>query len=345
VSRSPARAAWARNWRKFRARKLSMAGLSVLAALFSVAVFAEQLASDKPLAVRVAGQTFWFPNVVKPLALRNDTVGTLRARLDRGRGDWMLEPLIPFGPNETYSGVAAPRAAAPPWAPDDEHLLGTDEVGRDVLARLIHGARVSLTVGFVAVGLYVLIGVVLGALAGFYGGAVDAVISRVTEVMMTFPTLFFILAVLGLMRVTSLYPIMIVLGLTRWTDVSRLVRGEVMRLKTLEYVQASRALGASDVRLIARHLLPNAMGPVLVAATFGVAGAILIESSLSFLGFGVPPPTASWGELLSQAHRYVTHPGAWWLTLYPGVAIFLTVTSFNLVGEGLRDALDPRQNR
>ncbi|MHB8874277.1 MAG: ABC transporter permease, partial [Myxococcaceae bacterium] len=238
----------------------------------------------------------------------------------------------------------APRLTAPPWAPDREHPLGTDEVGRDVLARLVHGARVSLSVGFVAVALYVLIGLIVGALAGYYGGVVDAVVSRITEVMMTFPTFFFILAVLGLMRVRTIYPIMLVLGLTRWTDVSRLVRAEVLRLKTLEYVQASRALGASDLRIITRHLLPNAMGPVLVAATFGVAGAILIESSLSFLGFGVPPPAASWGELLSQAHRYVTHPGAWWLTLYPGLAIFLTVTSFNLVGEGLRDALDPRHN-
>lgn len=334
-----------RVWRQLRRRRLPLVAVGVLGALFAVALFAEQLASHKPIAVRLDGQTYWFPNVLDPLALRNETVHTLRDRLDRAAGDWMIEPLLPYGPNQTYAEQPRAREGAPPWGPDAEHPLGTDELGRDVLARLIHGARVSLTIGFVAVALYVLIGLVLGALAGYFGGLVDTVISRFTEVMLTFPTLFFILAVLGLMRVRTLVPIMIVLGLTRWTDVSRLVRAEVLRLKELEFVQAARALGASDARIILRHLLPNAMGPVLVAATFGIAGAILIESALSFLGFGVPPPTASWGELLTQAHRYLTHPGAWWLTLYPGLAIFLTVTAFNLVGEGLRDALDPRLER
>lgn len=316
--------------------------LGVLAVMFLMALMAEQLASDKPVAVRVDGATHWFPNLTDPAALRNENVHRLRSRLRPELGEWMIEPLIPYGPFQTYAEQPTQPTSAPPWAPDGEHFLGTDELGRDVLARIVHGTRVSLTVGFVAVSIYVAIGVLLGALAGYYGGAVDALVSRVTEVMMTFPTLFFILAVLGLMRVQSMVPIMVVIGLTRWTDVCRLVRAEVLRLKRLEFVEAARALGASDARIILRHLLPNAMGPVMVAATFGVAGAILIESALSFLGFGVPPPTASWGELLTQAHRYVVHPGAWWLTLFPGLAIFLTVTAFNLAGEGLRDALDPR---
>jgi peptide/nickel transport system permease protein len=322
--------------RQFRRRRLSLFALAVLLFLGAVAVLADELASDKPIAVRVDGQTWIFPNHLQPSALANENIQSLE-----GRAEWMVPPLIPFGPHQLYTVQPQP-ASAPPWPPDADHLLGTDENGRDVLARLIHGARISLTVGFVAVAIYVLIGLFLGALAGFYGRLTDAVISRFIETMMAFPTLFLVLCVLGVTRPRNIFPVIAVIGLTRWTDVARLVRGEVLKLKTLDYVQASRALGASDARIIFRHLLPNAMGPVLVAATFGVAGAILIESTLSFLGMGVPPPTASWGELLTQAHRYVTYPGAWWLTLYPGLAIFVTITAFNLVGEGLRDALDPR---
>ncbi|MFZ5471012.1 MAG: ABC transporter permease [Myxococcota bacterium] len=321
-------------------RHLWHVALGTLAMLFAVALFADQLASDKPVGLRLAGVTYLFPNVFDPPALRTQTIHSLRARLDRDRGDWMLEPLVPFGPHQTFAHQE--ERGPPPWPPDAEHPLGTDELGRDVFARIVHGARVSLTVGLVAVGLYVLIGVFLGAIAGFYRGWVDAVVSRAIEVVMSFPTLFLVLAVLGVMRVRSLWPVMVVIGLTRWTEVARLVRGEVLRLKGQDFVLASRALGASDAHLLVRHLLPNALGPVLVAATFGVAGAILLESGLSFLGLGVPPPTPSWGELLTQAHRYLTHPGAWWLTLYPGLAIFLTVTAFHLAGEGLRDALDPR---
>lgn len=223
--------------------------------------------------------------------------------------------------------------------PDRIHWLGTDDLGRDVLSRLIYGARVSLSVGFVAVSIYVLIGIVLGALAGYYGGWVDIVISRAIEVMMCFPTFFLILAVLAFVG-PSIYNIMIVIGITQWTGIARLVRGEVLKFREREFVMAARQAGASDARLIFRHLLPNALAPVLVSASFGVASAILTESALSFLGFGVPPQTPSWGSILSQAQAYMDV--AWWLTLAPGLAIFLTITAYNLVGEGLRDAIDPR---
>jgi peptide/nickel transport system permease protein len=256
---------------------------------------------------------------------------TLRAEAAADRGGWILEPPVPFGPNE----IALEDALRPP---DSAHLLGTDELGRDVLARLVHGARASLAVGLVAVLLYVALGVVVGACAGYYGGRVDAALSRATEVMLSFPTVFLVLCVLGVTRARGLLPIILVIGLTRWTDVSRLVRAEVLRLRELDFVHASRALGARGPWVVARHLVPNATGPVLVAATFGVAGAILLETALSFLGFGIQPPASSWGELLTQAHRYITYPGAWWLTVFPGLAIFLTVASFNLVGEALRDA-------
>lgn len=328
--RSPARASLAtRVWARGRVR----VALAILCTFSLAALFADFLAADLPLLARHKGELFVLPNLVTPAELRLETVGTLRA--EAGEGDWLISPLVARGPEHAdLSATLQP--------PSRLHWLGTDELGRDVFARLVHGARISLTVGLLSVALFALIGVVLGALAGYRGGTVDLVVGRAIELVMTFPTFFLVLCVLGLMRVKTVFPIILVIGLTRWTDVARLIRAEVLRIRTLDYVQASRALGASDWRILTRHVLPNAMGPVLVAATFGVAGAILLESGLSFLGFGVPPPTASWGELLTQAHRYVTHPGAWWLTLFPGLAIFLTVTAFNVVGEGLRDALDPR---
>ncbi len=224
-------------------------------------------------------------------------------------------------------------------SPNRLHLLGTDDQGRDVLSRMIFGARISLSVGFVAVSLYIAIGIVVGAIAGYYGGWIDVVISRFIEVMLCFPTFFLILAILAFVG-PSIYNIMIVIGLTSWTGVARLVRGEFLRLKNQDYVAAAKVCGASDRRIIFRHLLPNALAPVLVSASFGVASAILIESSLSFLGFGVPPYVPSWGGILSASREYMDV--AWWMTIVPGVAIFLTITAYNLVGEGLRDAIDPR---
>ena len=224
-------------------------------------------------------------------------------------------------------------------APNSIHWLGTDEQGRDVLSRLIHGSRISLSVGFVAVGLYVAIGMFFGAIAGYYGGKVDILISRTIEVVMCFPTFFLILAVLAFVG-PSLFNIMIVIGITGWTGIARLVRGEFLKLRNQEFVTGIQAAGAKISRIIFRHILPNALGPVMVSASFGVASAILVESSLSFLGFGVQPPTPSWGDILSQASDFIDI--AWWLTLFPGIAIFLTITAFNLVGEGLRDAIDPK---
>lgn len=224
-------------------------------------------------------------------------------------------------------------------SPSAHHWFGTDDQGRDVLSRMLYGAQISLSVGFVAVGLYVAIGIVLGGIAGYFGGRFDLILSRAIEIMMCFPTFFLILAVLAFIG-SNIYNIMIVIGLTSWTGIARLVRGEFLKLRRMDYVTAGRALGFSSTRLIFRHLLPNALGPVLVSATFGIASAILVESSLSFLGFGVQPPTPSWGAILSESHDFIDF--AWWLTLFPGLAIFLSITAYNLVGEGLRDAIDPK---
>ena len=223
--------------------------------------------------------------------------------------------------------------------PGRTHLLGTDELGRDLLSRMIYGSRVSLKVGIVAVGIAIMIGIVIGSLAGFYGGMIDAVLMRFVDIMLAFPTFFLILAVIAILE-PNIFTIMAVIGVTGWMDVARLVRAEFLSLKERDFVESARALGVSNKRLIFRHILPNALSPVFVAATFGVAGAILTESGLSFLGLGVQPPDPSWGNILTSGKDNIEV--AWWLSLYPGLAILVTVLSYNLIGEGLRDALDPR---
>jgi len=223
--------------------------------------------------------------------------------------------------------------------PSPAHLLGTDTLGRDVLSRIIFGARVSLLVGFVAVGIATLIGLLVGALAGYYGGVLDQILMRLVDLMLCFPTIFLILAVIAVLG-PSIWNIMAVIGLTGWMGVARLVRAEFLSLREREFVVAARALGASDARLIWRHLLPNALTPVMVSATLGVAGAILVESSLSFLGLGVQPPTPSWGNMLTMGKDNIEI--AWWLSVFPGLAILVTVMSYNLLGEGIREAIDPR---
>jgi len=224
-------------------------------------------------------------------------------------------------------------------APSADHWLGTDPLGRDVLSRIIYGAQVSLKVGFVAVGLATCIGLMVGALAGFYGGWVDLVLMRFVDLMLCFPSFFLILAVIAVLE-PSIWNIMVVIGLTGWMGVARLVRAEFLSLREREFVVAARALGASDRRLILRHLLPNALAPVMVSATLGVAGAILTESALSFLGLGVQPPTPSWGNILTAGKDNIEI--AWWLSVFPGLAILVTVMSYNLLGEGIREAIDPR---
>jgi peptide/nickel transport system permease protein len=240
--------------------------------------------------------------------------------------------LAPYDPGQ----IDLKQVLMPPSA---QHWLGTDTLGRDVLSRIIYGSRVSLKVGFVAVGLATCIGLIVGASAGYYGGWVDLVLMRFVDLMLCFPSFFLILAVIALLE-PSIWNIMVVIGATSWMGVARLVRAEFLSLKEREFVTAARALGASDVRLILRHLLPNALAPVMVSATLGVAGAILTESALSFLGLGVQPPTPSWGNILTAGKDNIEI--AWWLSVFPGLAILITVMSYNLLGEGIREAIDPR---
>lgn len=245
----------------------------------------------------------------------------------------MFAPFIaPYDPNEI-------NVKAILLGPSIEYWMGTDGLGRDVLSRMLYGGRISLLVGLVAVGISTLIGIILGALAGYYRGWVDTVIMRLVDIMLSIPSFFLILAVIAFLT-PSIINIMIVIGLTSWMGVTRLVRAEFLSLSEREFVLASRTLGAKDARLIFTHLLPNSLTPIIVSAVLGVAGAVLMESGLSFLGLGVQAPQASWGNILTDGKEYIQF--AWWLSLFPGLAILITVLGYNLLGEGLRDALDPR---
>jgi peptide/nickel transport system permease protein len=323
---------WFIVWRQFRRRKLGLVGLGLIVAMGLVALLAPFLAGDTPIYLVKDGKTFLFPNVITYDALLAENLYANFDRWQPGADDRVVRPLVPYGPNRQDLANRLTKPAR-------EHWLGTDDRGRDVLSRMIWGARVSMSVGFVAVGIALVIGVMLGALAGYYGGWVDALVLRLIEVVLVFPAFFLVITVMAFLP-PNILNIMAVIGFTSWPGIARLVRGEFLKNKQSDYLTAARVVGLRDTRIIVRHLLPNSVSPVFVAATFGVAGAILTESGLSFLGFGVPPPTASWGETLKQSQSYVDF--AWWLVVFPGLAIFVTVVGFNLVGETLRDAMDPR---
>jgi len=224
-------------------------------------------------------------------------------------------------------------------SPSSKHIFGTDDLGRDVLSRMIYGTRVSLSVGFVAVSITVIIGTILGLLAGYSGKISDNIIMRFVDIMLCFPSFFLILMVIAFLG-PSIYNIMIVIGLTSWSGLARLVRGEVLSIKEREFIYSAEISGLSGMRIMFVHILPNVIGPIVVSATLGIAGAILSEAALSFLGLGVQPPTASWGNILTSGKDYLHI--AWWLSLFPGLALLLTILSFNLAGEGLRDVFDPK---
>ena len=298
-------------WRQLRRDRLASAGLVVLGVLLVTALLGKLL-------------TEWIV-VFDPTLVR------------------LPEKLLP-----PLSGARAELLPAGQLPAFGHYLLGTDDLGRDVFARMFQGSFVSLSIGFVAVTIQLAIGVTLGGLAGFYGGArigpftVDGLIMRFTDVMLCFPTFFLILTVVALLP-PSIWNIMIVIGMTSWMGTCRFVRAELLSLREQDFVRAARALGLTDARIIFRHMVPNAIAPVLVSATIAVASAILTESALSYLGFGVQPPDASWGNILADGRTFLFD--APWLFAIPGAAILIVVLAFNLEGEGLRDALNPRLRR
>jgi len=253
----------------------------------------------------------------------------------------IFAPLIaPYDPDLIDLSGGTKRGR--PLPPSTTHWMGTDQLGRDYFSRIVYGARISLSVGFVAMGIAICIGTVLGAVAGYFGGRIDNLIMRISDTMLCIPQFFLILTVQSMTK-PSVYNVMAVIGLTGWATIARLVRAEVLSIRERDYVTAARSLGASRTRIIFRHVLPNTMGMIIVAASMRVPGAILTESGLSFLGLGVQLPKASWGNMLQGSTKYLGT--AWWMVFWPGLFISLAVTSFNFVGDGLRDALDPRALR
>jgi peptide/nickel transport system permease protein len=325
-----------RVWRELKRRKRAVFGMWVIGILFVVALASDLVANDKPYYMELDGQSYypiaidygvWLGVRQWPEPLVNQRFATLAERARTA-----VWPPIP------YSATAPDIMGDVFEPPSHAHWLGTDGLGRDVAAGMLHGIRVSLSIGLVVVAIQATIGIALGALAGYYGGWVDLVISRVIELMIAIPTFFLILMVAASFP-PSIYLVMAILGLTGWVGIARLIRGEFFKVRAMDYVAAAQGLGASDWRVMFRHVLPNALAPVLVAMSFGVSGAILTESGLSFLGIGVPAHIVTWGSILAIAQ---SNYQAWWLAVFPGFAIFLTMTAYNLLGDGLRDALDPR---
>lgn len=326
---------WRLTWKEFRKNGPARYSLYALALMALMAIGADLIAGNKPYYMVYNGKTY-FP-VIRQYAVHigiADWPPELRTRKNfkRYKSDEVIYPLIPYAPDE----IQLSEKYKPPGG---DHLFGTDRLGRDVLSGLIHGTRYSLTIGLVSVGISMIIGLGLGALAGYLGGWVDLFLSRVFELWAAIPPFFLIITAAAFFP-PSLFWIMIIIGFTGWVGIARLTRAQFFQVRSFDYISAAKALGCSNLRIMAVHILPNAIAPVLIPAAFGVAGAILAESGLSFLGIGVPAEVITWGSLLAGARSNIA---AWWLVVVPGFAIFITVTLYNLLGDGLRDALDPRQ--
>ena len=324
---------WAGVWKQFKRNRIALAGYYVVLVLLFMAVFADFLANDKPLYLAYKGNTY-FPVIhgyLVDLGIASWPPELLNVNYKRLEGARAVFPPIPY--RQTNVDLFAPLEP-----PSVRHWLGTDRLGRDVMAGMIHGSRISLSIGFVAVGIAVVIGVVLGALAGYFGSWIDIAISRLFEIMLSIPTFFLLITVAAIFR-PSIFMTMIIIGLTSWVGIARFTRSEFLRIRNLDYVTAAISIGVSSRKIMFRHILPNALAPVIVSVVLGIAGAILVESSLSFLGIGVPAELVTWGSILNEASGATF---AWWLAVFPGFAIFITVLAYYLVGEGLREVLDPR---
>ncbi|MFO0736950.1 MAG: ABC transporter permease [Labilithrix sp.] len=311
---------------------LGRAGLLVSMLLLFVAVFADLFASNLPIACKVHGSLYLFPNVTHPAEL--DAMGP--SGLERS-ADWMIRPLVFHGPTLSPGEESTAPLRGPLALPG--HPLGTDRVGNDIFARAVHGTRSYLVFALLAVAASLVLGVFLGAASGLFGGPVDAVVSRIVESVSAFPPLVLVLGIQAAVPHANIFTLFLAIALTRWPEIARLVRGEVMQATTRDYVMAARALGASPFRVLRRHIMPNVRAALVVVGAAGVSAVVLTEASLDFLRVGTPPGAASWGETMSQ---FRDAPASWWLLAAPGALLVLTIVSFNVMGEALRSALDPR---
>jgi peptide/nickel transport system permease protein len=339
---------WRESAGRFFSRKLAVLSSVFVLLLTLVAIGAPAIVGTKPIICKYKDRIYypslgylerdWESPIFRIDKFRNNYVKNLPKKDPKS---WAVWPLVYQDPirrvrGDEKEGVPDGETLQPP---SRHHFFGTDPAGVDVFAKMVHGTRTALLVGFVSMGIAALIGILLGAVAGYAGGWVDAAINRVIEVVLCVPTLILILALIAIVPKPTIWHMMAVIGLTRWTDIARLTRGEFLRLRQSDFVQAAVALGTSRLGIIFKHILPNALAPVLVPITFGIASAVQIEAGLSFLGFGTPPPHPSWGEILDDGRANLT---CWWLVVFPGLAIFGTVLAYNIIGETLQDATDPR---
>lgn len=338
---------------QFRKNRPAVVGMVVVLSLYAMAFLGPFLAPFDPNAQKDIVHSRYLPplaEVFAPVVILEDG-RRIMAREVQELGDRVsYVPIEGFGDNRGQRADQAvtvnrhevqkiTKVMNPRWWNQKVHWLGTDKFGRDILSRIIYGSRISLSIGFVAVGIAITFGTFVGAIAGYYGGRVDNLIMRLVDMILAFPRLFLVLTLIALFS-PKIWLIIAVLGATGWMGTARLVRGQILSLKEQEFVQAAHALGLSTPRIIFRHILPNAMAPIIVTATLRVGSTILVAAALSFLGLGVQPPTASWGNIINQGRDNLL--GAWWIATFPGLAIVLTVVAYNLFGDGLRDALDPR---
>lgn len=349
-ARPKVRSFWGETWLRFRRRKLGMAALVFVVLMALVAVFSPAIVGTKPIVVKYKGRVYfpamgyfnsgWENPIFQQEGFRKRYPENLETKDPES---WAVWPLVFQDPYRRIHESEWPGQPGNPSGdqgkPNRHNLFGTDQIGVDVFAQLVHGTRTALLVGFVSMGIAAAIGITVGAIAGYAGGWADMLLSRMIEVVMCVPTLVLILALLAIIERITIWHMMAMIGITGWTGIARLTRAEFLKLKQSDFVSAARALGLRRRRIVFRHILPNSLAPVLVPVTFGIAAAILIESGLSFLGFGPPPPSASWGNLLNAGRDNLE---MWWLIVFPGMAIFLAVLAYNFIGESLQHATDPR---
>jgi peptide/nickel transport system permease protein len=347
--RAPGQGYWSEVWRRFRKKLLPMIALSYVAAIGIIGLLSPAIAGTKPIVCYYKGSLYfpclgyfrdeWENPIFVTDRFRNRYFKNLPVKDPQS---WAIWPLVFQDPHERmrkdWREGYPENPIGDKGEPNKFNLMGTTTKGVDVFAHLIHGTRLALLVGFVSMGIAAAIGITFGAVAGYFGGALDMLLSRVIEIVMCIPTLILILALIAVLENPTVWHTMVVLGVTGWTGIARLTRAEFLKLKALDYTTAARAMGASHARIIFRHILPNALAPVLVPITFGIAAAILIENALRFLGLG-DLSGASWGTLLNEGRENLK---MWWLIVFPGAAIFFTVMAYNLIGEGLQEATDPR---
>lgn len=347
----PSRGFWGEAWQRFRRRRLAMIAFYFVLFLCLVALFAPLIVGTKPIVCKYKGKIYfpclgyyrrsWENPIFRKDRFRNKYPAHLK---EKDPNSWAIWPLVYQDPYRRVRAGEWPGQPGNPsgtaGAPNRINWFGTNQQGYDVFAQMVHGTQIALSVGFVSMGIAAVIGIAIGALAGYLGGWVDVLLSRMIELVMCIPSLVLILALVAMLDKVTNFDLMAIVGCTSWTGIARLARAEFMKLKQMEFVTAARALGASQWRIMFRHLLRNALAPVLVPITFGIAAAILIESGLSYLGFGASPPNPSWGTLLKSGRATIQQ--TWWLIVFPGTAIFLTVLAYNLIGEGLQEATDPR---